>query len=461
MANKFKILVAEDDEMIASLYEMLLKNEFDCSVTITHDGQEAIDLLETGEHFDLILSDYNMPRKTGGDLYHQSIKSRKIPTAIISGRFRLDLKDMNDFESDHADNRFIQKPFQTEDLLSYIREIMQKAELAKGKTHIPTAYTVPNDKVLTSIPLNILKRYGFDSIDVHVKLHQDRMTKIVAKENSFSLDQKTLEEYAQKGIQEVYIERSAFFTITKHMINQLTIKARQTKKVSPLDIALLQVNVSLHNLKELGINKDQIDSVNEILEETIQAVFVDKSIELKIKELMKDYSYHISHSILLMYVASNILKKTTLPFQKTLKKISLAAFFHDLSLDNETAEWELQSLNPRLEPSSSLKKRLLEHPHKSAELLKITDSDTFNEAKKIIEEHHELPNGKGYPRGLNAQQISALSALFILSHEITNCLFRNDYNKNILGQMIKNMEREYSQGNFKTFFEATKKAFLI
>lgn len=459
----FKVLVAEDEEMIASLYEMILTSEFDCQITLAKDGLEAAEILTKDSDYHMVITDYTMPKKNGVALYHEVIKPKKIPTLFITGNFRFDLPDLENFETDHPLNSFVLKPFVTNELVALIDLIYQDFKKSAPKISPPPATTLEailRDNHLTSLPINILKRYGFDSIDVHVKLHQDRLTKIIAKENSFSLDQKTLEEYIAKGVSEVYIQKDAFMTITKHMINQLTIKARQLKKVSPLDIAGLQVNVSLHNLKELGINDEQINSVNEILEETIQSIFVDKTIENKIKELMKGYSYHTSHCVLLMYVASNILKKTTLPFQKTLKKIALAAFFHDLSIDNETAEHELRGLDPKSEPASMLKKRLLEHPRASTELLKRADDDTFNEAKKIIEEHHETPNGKGYPRGLNASQISPLSALFILSHEIANNLYRNEYNKDILAQMLKNFEKDYNQGNFKNFFEAARKAFL-
>lgn len=463
MTDKFKVLVAEDEEMIASLYEMIISSEFDCQVVLAKDGQEAIDILQKDPSFQVVLTDYTMPKKNGAEVYLFAKNLNNIPTVFVTGKFRIDLADLNQFDTDHPHNSFIQKPFQTEELLDAIRLIYKdfSNSIAKeDKLTLSPIEIFATEYNLTSIPLNILKRYGFNSIDVFVKLHHDKLTKIIAKENSFSLDQATLEEYENKGIKDVYVHRDEFTTITKHMLNQLTVKARQEKRVSPLDIAGLQVNVSLHNLKEFGINQDQIDSVNEILEETIQSVFVEKTIEAKIKELMKDYSYHTSHSVLLMYVASSILKKTNLPFQKTLKKISLAAFFHDLSIDNELSELDLQGIDPKAGPSSTAKKRLLAHPKVSAELLKNSSDDTFNESKKIIEEHHEKPDGTGYPRGLSASQIAPLSALFIIAHDIANNLYRNEYNKTDLKNMLDNLESKYAQGNFKNFYEAAKISFI-
>lgn len=463
MDSNFKVLIAEDDEILSSLYEMLIKSEITNSVFIAKDGSLASKKLGEDSDINLVISDFDMPYKNGDALYLKDIKPKKIPTILITGRTRYEIPHLEEFESDNVQNIYIKKPADIPVLLEHLKAYKNNYEKNLSRTKqielsVFEKYLKEND--FTPIPVAILKRFGSETIDVYVKLHVDRLTKIIAKENSGAIDQTTLDEYRKKGITEVYLKKNDFLAITKNMMNELALKARQNKKVTPVDIAGLQVNVSLHNLKELGINNEQISTVNEILEESLQTIFSDKSIEAKMKAMMKDYNYHTSHSVLLMYVASNILKKTTLPYQNTLKKIALAAFFHDLSIDNEIAESEMQVSGSKIEPNSFLNKQLIEHPYASAKLLKTNEDDTFNEANRIIQEHHETPNGNGYPRGLNATQIAPLSALFIISHEIANNLYRNDYNNDMLNLMLRNAEKDYAQGNFKNFFEATKKAFL-
>lgn len=461
MNENFTIVIAEDDEMIRNLYEMILPVEYNCQLHAFHDGAAALEYFKKGGHADLVISDYDMPNINGGQLYLQAVKERKIPFFLITGRFLLDLSDIPHFLADHPQNKFLQKPIEPK-MFHYIVNDLYQQFMAKNHKN-PFAQKTPQSQDknnLTMMPIILLKKYGFDSTDVYIQLHQDRLTKIISRENSFSLDKKTLEEYESRGLKDVFIPKTVFETLTQHMINQLTVKAKQLKKVSPLDIAGLQVNVSIKGLNDLGINEDQINSVNEILEETIQSIFTDKTIELKIKELMKGYNYHVSHSVLLMYIASSILKKTNLPYQSTLKKIALAAFFHDISIDNDVAELEFSPQNINEEPVSKEHKRLLEHPLTSINFLQKSDDDLFNEVKKIISEHHELPNGKGYPRGLTATQVSPLSALFIMAHQIANCLYRNDYRKESLNQFMANIETDFMQGQFKNYFEAAKRAFL-
>lgn len=464
MEQEFKVLVAEDDEILSCLYEMLLKSEITNSVYLAKDGSMAAKLLSEETGINLVISDFDMPYKNGDSLYLQDIKNKNIPTLLITGRTRYEIPHLNEFESDSKLNQYLQKPADIPKLLecltSYKNEYRLKLNKTKEYQHTNfEKYLRIND--FTCIPIKTLQKYGEHSIDVYIKLHQDKLTKIIAKANAQTLDKKMLQDYESKGFLELYLKKEDFLSISNTMIEQIKSNARDKNKITPTELAGLQLNISFKNLEQFGISEDQISTVNTILEDTLHTAFSDKNIEVKVKSLMKNYSYHTSHSVLLMYVASNIIKKTNLPYQPTLKKISLAAFFHDLSLDAQAVDSELIEMNPKKEGLSNLEKRLIEHPRQSALLLKKIKTDTFNEVEKIIEEHHENPNGTGYPRGLNANQIGVLSALFILSHEITNNLYRHNYNKEMLSLMLKNAAKDYSQGNYKNFYEAAKLAFLI
>ncbi len=463
MEQEFKVLIAEDDEILSNLYEMLLKSEITNTVIKALDGAVAAKSINDHQDISLIISDFDMPSKNGDALYLNYIRSKKIPTLLITGRTKYEIPHFNEFESDSEQNLYLQKPANVTMLLEYLSKY-KKDFLKKLQTNKEQSYS-NFEKYLrinnfTCIPISMLKKYGNHSIDIYVKLHSDRLTKIVQKENEAPLDLQQLTEYEKKGFIDVFINKDDFLFISNEMMTTISQKTKEKNKISPSELAGLQVNISFVNLQNLGINEDQIAEVTNIIEETVENIFSDKNIESKIKTLMKNYSYHTSHSILCMYIASNIIKKTKFSYEETLRKIAMASFFHDISIDNDTAERELSEIqNNNVEGLSNLQKRLIEHPRQSALIFKKLKDDKFNEVIKIIEEHHEAPNAKGYPRGLDAFQITPLSALFILSHEIANNLYRYNYNREMLELMLKNAEKDYAQGNFKNIFEAAKAAF--
>jgi CheY-like chemotaxis protein len=58
MAGK-KVLVIEDDVECAEAYQALLEPNYE--ITLAHDGSRALDLLESGTKFDLVILDIMMP----------------------------------------------------------------------------------------------------------------------------------------------------------------------------------------------------------------------------------------------------------------------------------------------------------------------------------------------------------------------------------------------------------------
>jgi response regulator RpfG family c-di-GMP phosphodiesterase len=65
----------------------------------------------------------------------------------------------------------------------------------------------------------------------------------------------------------------------------------------------------------------------------------------------------------------------------------------------------------------------------------------------IISQHHELPEGNGFPNALHHTRIAPLSALFIVAHDF---LFYFERTKNAnLVTFAKEQEHRYTQGHFK------------
>ena len=64
MGNKIKVLVVDDTESVAVSIAMIL-NDGRYDVVTASNGREAWELLNRGEKFDVIISDYNMPKMNG------------------------------------------------------------------------------------------------------------------------------------------------------------------------------------------------------------------------------------------------------------------------------------------------------------------------------------------------------------------------------------------------------------
>ncbi|MDO9181432.1 MAG: response regulator, partial [Bacteriovorax sp.] len=77
--KKLKILIADDEEMLRDLYELIIESEFSCETTKVTNGTDAIEALKSQTDFDIIISDYNMPGASGGQLYLFNKSQNNIP----------------------------------------------------------------------------------------------------------------------------------------------------------------------------------------------------------------------------------------------------------------------------------------------------------------------------------------------------------------------------------------------
>src|SRR3989339_1091227 len=64
-----RILLVDDDETYAKIVSLALAEDFGFEVVVAQGGQEAIDLLKSGDRaFSVMILDYRMPRVTGIDV---------------------------------------------------------------------------------------------------------------------------------------------------------------------------------------------------------------------------------------------------------------------------------------------------------------------------------------------------------------------------------------------------------
>lgn len=117
-----RILVAEDDEMIASALSAALTAE-GFSVDLVKDGETALDALNLGGH-GLVLLDLGLPKLDGATVLERARRSGKsVPVLIVTAR---DGTDDRIRGLDLGADDYIVKPFQIGELLARMRAVIRR-----------------------------------------------------------------------------------------------------------------------------------------------------------------------------------------------------------------------------------------------------------------------------------------------------------------------------------------------
>ena len=147
MSNKIKILIVEDEQMLAEiLSDTLLDRDFD--VHLAYDGIQALEAVRK-ESYDVIVSDIMMPNLDGYSLA-KKLRSEGYNTPILFLTARSATEDVvKGFET--GGNDFLKKPFAIDELIVRVRALagrLQTQESAETVYKIGHYEFIPASKVL-------------------------------------------------------------------------------------------------------------------------------------------------------------------------------------------------------------------------------------------------------------------------------------------------------------------------
>ena len=111
-----KVLIVDDEEVVRRTLRDSLR-VLAVEVHEAEDGQQALELA-LQEDFDLVISDYMMPRLDGLELAAECRRKKPaLPFIIVSGHSLANLDRLDEVY-------FLQKPFRCQDLLNLVRYIL-------------------------------------------------------------------------------------------------------------------------------------------------------------------------------------------------------------------------------------------------------------------------------------------------------------------------------------------------
>lgn len=124
--KRINVIIVEDEDAIALAIKTIVQKYFDCRLLErARNGEEGWDKLMKDD-YDLIIADWNMPKKTGDELLLQvraDEKTKDIPFLMLTARSD---KDSIITAVQAGTSEYIVKPFQTGMLVNKIEKLLRK-----------------------------------------------------------------------------------------------------------------------------------------------------------------------------------------------------------------------------------------------------------------------------------------------------------------------------------------------
>ncbi|MBC7396409.1 MAG: HD domain-containing protein [Bdellovibrionales bacterium] len=306
-------------------------------------------------------------------------------------------------------------------------------------------------RIKTKLLLDVSPLYS----DIYVKLSESKYIKVLNQGDIF--DEEDLKKYAdQKKLDYMYLlKESSHEFVQKYVlfIKQL-IKASKPIPINELAFMHTSVQESVQELtNKLGFTAEVQELARTQIELTVKSMGKSPSLKnmLRLLEGQKG-KYLADHSFLTGYIACAIASQMEWSSKSTFTKLTLAAFMHDIVLTETLAACETIAEAQALSPTETELREFSRHPYRVAEMVR-SMIEVPPDVDAIIFQHHEAPNGGGFPRGITSNHISPLSAVFIVSHDLAKAYLKEQESFSIDG-FLKSVQSKYSQNGFRKILSA-------
>lgn len=433
VSSEYKIMVIDDDAgVIDSLCVVLKRSGYDL-LGFT-DPLEAIERLRN-EHFDLLILDYIMEpihgnkvveriREFNKDIYILLLTGHKDLAPPMETMRTLDIQGYCE-KSDRFDQLLllVESGIKAISFMHAVRSF--KDGLNKILEVLPRIYQLkPIENALEDILSEIVylanSKNAFILVDDTANLNVDNRSifkgtgkfKVDIEEfmEMFSLNLMEKIGYSRTTKQVVKLEGGIIFPLINEYLHSMGVIYVEGKYIEDsiklLEIFAGQAAASLNNaFLHLLVN-----TKNDVLNKTYEQLrkgYMDTIEVLRLTVDAKDI-YTRGHSDRVAYYAVEIGKSFGLP-EKDLETLRISGIFHDIGKIGTSDDILLKAGKLSKKEFEEIKK----HPLKGAHILSAVSM--FKDVVPVIRSHHERIDGKGYPDGLNGEDIPFLARIIAVA----------------------------------------------
>lgn len=309
--------------------------------------------------------------------------------------------------------------------------------------------STPGQLIKVKITHLIKFAQSFKGIEVHVFLNGKYIKMNYAEEQFVDI----LRRLQQKDLEEVFIKQEDCKRVLDEIQNTMSSKSFYDPKTTDeqrIQNAEQSVEVVKNLINQMGVDKQTMDIIKSVNQKTMKMLDESPSIFMFIKQFKKNCSEEFLRAILTGYLTSLVIEKFPWKSAPVKEKAALASMLCDITLNKE----DFAALKDHELNGTPLDERLKNHPFEVAKLLSQKKDVIPSETITIIEQHHELPDGTGFPGGIELHRFNQLSSIFIVCQKFTENLFAEGFDYNKRHSILSNLKKVYAGRTFDKAMDA-------
>ncbi len=436
------ILIVDDEEEIRDIVSFFVESAGACDISLAVNGEEAITCLKN-KKFDLVICDYNMPVKNGGEVYKYLIQTENDCKYVMCSSDTP--QTFPEFKDESHMFGHILKP----NIMNGVKEVLERL-----KQHQPKS---PPTEVQVYFPISIKLLLSMRDIpvDIFIKIAEGKYVKAFSQGGNF--DETDFLKYQQKDILKLFALNLSTDVLVEKVQEMIQIISKTHGHHNKGQAVVETQDLILSTFKDYGFHEGLVPAIEAQIQDTLKICGSDKTLSLLLNKMLKLKGSYISkHSFMLSAVTVALANKVGWNSETTAQKLVICSLFHDVFLKEDILN-EVHELEGR-----KYDEDFKNHPQKAAELLdKIprVPPDTG----RIVLEQHEVGEVSGIPRSVAVHDTSPLGQLFTFSHYLVDAVLESSHSGVISTEEIyQRLEKISIQSSrYKKFLSILKESELF
>lgn len=447
--KSIRVLISEEQTSLREVLCLLIESSFVAEFIECASNEKAIQYLASSSpRPDLIIADFDKSTESGTNLYdYVKAHCDQIPFVLSSIQPATNYPQFKDRKK----TGYVQKPYSFAILIGEIKRLFAE-----------TDYKISETQQYVPVSLKILLDIKNISCPLYLKLSGDKYVKMINENMIFSSAE--AERFRLKGAQKLYVEQkhfngliSKYYTETMSQMMFTAVSANNSKNFEFSTSAVELISGAIKSFgwdqETTNLAKKNIQIVKNIADLSgLQDIFDPKK--------MKENEYSTVHSMLISYITTYFAKNYKFESAHAQEALALAAFFHDISLENHLTRNESRfafAISMGVGMNKNDIEAVRSHPERSVQLMK-SWPEYLEDVLTIIRQHHELPDGTGFPDKLKAVSLSELSRAFIVAHHAAD-FYLEFKDKRIAMTELKKKAALFETSGFSDFYNLALRQF--
>lgn len=430
------ILVVDSDEEVVSVETTALKFFYGGEVIAasSHEDMKSY-IVSHGKPEAIVIDDKILSQSPPELLHFLSEKQNYAPVIVTAHQTMLGAHTRSQIIS-----AVIEKPINSQSFSTTVKGLL--------RSH-------PTSPIFVPVNFNMALLFPLANYDYFLCLSSNNFVKAVNKGDPFTKEDAL--RLKAKGFEKVFIQSSDCMNFLGKVESELW-KALETPPAGELDHAKLVID-AFENVesisKTLGWTPEIISNAQKAISVAVKVFSKNKEISeilaLKLKDSSSSYAKHVG---LTSYLCCALGSNFEWVGESGQQKLVMATLLHDLAVDEgiyqDIRGWNERASNLKDKSEDVTKYRL--HMIEASNKIN-TLSDLPPDVIQIILQHHERPDGQGFPRSLNANRIAHLAMLFIMVEDLVEVIGDAPELKPAIESYLTSGATIYTHGKFKKFFD--------